>query len=120
MDHPARPGNRHPGARDIEESKALLEWIKEQINDIYARRDQIHPPLHQPGSPESNQHSQLLPMTNCEKIAAMPPVWPMPPLSGKVRSASKTAGLSGKKNTEKKGKNSRPTWKVLAGGPLDE
>ena len=54
------------GARDIEESKALLEWIKEQINDIYARRDQITPRYTSQAGLKVINILKLLPMTNCK------------------------------------------------------
>ncbi len=54
------------GARDIEESKALLEWIKEQINDIYARRDQIIPRYTSQAALKVIEILKLLPMTNCK------------------------------------------------------
>ena len=54
------------GARDIEESKALLEWIKEQINDIYARRDQITPRYTSQAALKVLNILKLLPMTNCK------------------------------------------------------
>ncbi len=54
------------GARDIEESKALLEWIKEQINEIYARRDQITPRFTSQAALKVINILKLLPMTNCK------------------------------------------------------
>jgi ArsR family metal-binding transcriptional regulator len=54
------------GARDIEESKALLEWIKEQINDIYDRRDQITPRYTSQAALKVINILKLLPMTNCK------------------------------------------------------
>jgi ArsR family metal-binding transcriptional regulator len=54
------------GARDIEESKALLEWIKEQINDIYDRRDLIAPRFTSQASLKVIEILKLLPMTNCK------------------------------------------------------
>ena len=32
------------GARDLEESHAILEWIKGQINEIYAKAGSTSPP----------------------------------------------------------------------------
>ena len=49
------------GARDIEESKALLEWIKGQINDIYARRNQIMPRYTSQAASRSSQFSNCCP-----------------------------------------------------------
>jgi ArsR family metal-binding transcriptional regulator len=54
------------GARDIEESKALLEWIKEQISEIYARRDQITPRFTSQAALKVLEILKLLPMTNCK------------------------------------------------------
>jgi ArsR family metal-binding transcriptional regulator len=54
------------GARDIKESQALLEWIKVQINDIYARRDQITPRHTSQAALKVIEILKLLPMTNCK------------------------------------------------------
>ncbi|MBM4287798.1 MAG: Fe-S cluster protein [Deltaproteobacteria bacterium] len=54
------------GARDIEESHALLEWIKSQINDIYARRDQITPRYTSQAALKVINILKLLPLTNCK------------------------------------------------------
>jgi ArsR family metal-binding transcriptional regulator len=54
------------GAGDIEESKALLEWIKGQINDIFARREQIIPRYTSQASLKVIEILKLLPMTNCK------------------------------------------------------
>jgi ArsR family metal-binding transcriptional regulator len=54
------------GARDIEESQALLNWIKGQINDIYARRDQITPRYTSQAGLKVMEILKLLPMTNCK------------------------------------------------------
>ncbi len=54
------------GARDIEESQALLEWIKEQINDIYERRDGIKPRYTGQAGLKVMEILKLLPMTNCK------------------------------------------------------
>jgi ArsR family metal-binding transcriptional regulator len=54
------------GARDIEESKALLEWIKGQINDVYARRDLITPRYTSQAGLKVINILKLLPMTNCK------------------------------------------------------
>jgi ArsR family metal-binding transcriptional regulator len=53
------------GARDIEESKALLEWIIDQINDIYARRGLITPRFTSQAGLKVLEILKLLPMTNC-------------------------------------------------------
>ena len=54
------------GARDKEESQALLEWIKGQINDIYARRDRITPRFTSQAALKVIEILKLLPMTNCK------------------------------------------------------
>jgi ArsR family metal-binding transcriptional regulator len=54
------------GARDIEESKALLEWIKGQINDIYSRRDLITPRFTSQAALKVIEILKLLPLTNCK------------------------------------------------------
>jgi len=54
------------GARDMEESHALLEWIKGQINDIYERRDQITPRYTSQAGLKVMEILKLLPMTNCK------------------------------------------------------
>jgi ArsR family metal-binding transcriptional regulator len=54
------------GARDMEESQALLEWIKGQINDIYGRRDQIEPRYTSQAGLKVIEILKLLPMTNCK------------------------------------------------------
>ena len=53
------------GARDIEESQALLEWIKGQINDIYERREEITPRYTGQAGLKVMEILKLLPMTNC-------------------------------------------------------
>jgi ArsR family metal-binding transcriptional regulator len=53
------------GARDLEESHALLTWIKGQINDIYDRRDQIAPRYTSQAGLKVMEILKLLPMTNC-------------------------------------------------------
>ena len=54
------------GARDIEESKALLEWIKGQINDIWERRNQIEPRYQSQAGLKIIEILKLLPRTNCQ------------------------------------------------------
>lgn len=54
------------GARDIEESHALLEWIKGQINNIYERRDRITPRYTSQAGLKMMEILKLLPMTNCK------------------------------------------------------
>lgn len=54
------------GARDQEESQALLEWIRGQINDIYARRDEIRPRYTSQAGLKIMEILKLLPLTNCK------------------------------------------------------
>jgi ArsR family metal-binding transcriptional regulator len=54
------------GAGDIQESEALLAWIKNQINDIYARRDQITPRYASQAGLKVMEILKLTPMTNCK------------------------------------------------------
>ena len=54
------------GARDLEESHALLNWITGQINDIYNRRDQIEPRYTSQAGLKIMEILKLLPMTNCK------------------------------------------------------
>ena len=62
--HPQKIAIR--GARDMEESHALLEWIKGQINDIYARRETITPRYVSQAGLKIMEILKLLPMTNCK------------------------------------------------------
>ncbi len=54
------------GARDLEESHAILEWIKGQINDIYERRDDISPRYSSQAGLKVMEILKLLPLTNCK------------------------------------------------------
>lgn len=54
------------GARDLDESNALLAWIKGQINDIYARRDSLVPRYTSQAGLKLMEILKLLPMTNCK------------------------------------------------------
>jgi len=54
------------GARDMEESEALLKWIQGQINEIYERRDQIEPRYTSQAGLKVMEILKLLPMTNCK------------------------------------------------------
>ncbi len=54
------------GARDMEESHALLEWIKRQINDIFLRRQEITPRYASQAGLKVMEILKLLPMTNCK------------------------------------------------------
>jgi ArsR family metal-binding transcriptional regulator len=62
--HPRRIAIR--GARDMEESRALLEWIKGQINDIFKRRATITPRHVSQAGLKIMEILKLLPMSNCK------------------------------------------------------
>lgn len=54
------------GARDPEECRALLEWIKGQINEIYDHRDHIIPRYVSQAGLKIMEILKLLPLTNCK------------------------------------------------------
>lgn len=54
------------GARDLEESRALLAWIKGQINEIFERREHITPRYASQAGLKVMEILKLLPMTNCK------------------------------------------------------
>ena len=54
------------GIRDLEEAQALLAWIQAQINDIYARREEITPRFTSQAGLKVMDILRLLPMTNCK------------------------------------------------------
>jgi ArsR family metal-binding transcriptional regulator len=54
------------GARDQEESQALLKWIQGQINEIYERREEITPRYTSQAGLKVMEILKLLPMTNCK------------------------------------------------------
>lgn len=53
------------GCRDMEEARALAEWIKNQVNEIYARRESITPRYTGQAGLKVMEILKLLPMTNC-------------------------------------------------------
>jgi ArsR family metal-binding transcriptional regulator len=53
------------GCRDMEEARALAEWIRGQVNDIYARREQIAPRYTGQAGLKIMEILKNLPMTNC-------------------------------------------------------
>ena len=103
------------GARDIEESQALLEWIKSQINDIYARRDLIAPRFTSQAALKVIEILKLLPMTNCKVCGYATCMAYATALREGEISLNDCPPLWEEKYREK-GKSSRPTWKALAGG----
>ncbi|MFZ5451167.1 MAG: (Fe-S)-binding protein [Thermodesulfobacteriota bacterium] len=54
------------GCRDTEEARALAEWIKNQVNEIYARRDSITPRYTGQAGLKVMEILKLLPLTNCK------------------------------------------------------
>ncbi|MBM4286270.1 MAG: Fe-S cluster protein [Deltaproteobacteria bacterium] len=54
------------GIKDLEEAQALLDWIKGQINDIYARRESITPRYASQAGLKVMEILKLTPMTNCK------------------------------------------------------
>ncbi len=47
----------------------ILEWFKEQINETWAKRDQIEPKFDTPLKPRIFEILKLLPRTNCRECA---------------------------------------------------
>jgi len=54
------------GCRDVDEARALAEWIKGQINDVYARREHLTPRYTGQAGLKVMEILKLLPMTNCK------------------------------------------------------
>jgi ArsR family metal-binding transcriptional regulator len=54
------------GARDTEEVKALVEWIRGQVNEVYERREAITPRYTGQAGLKIMEILKLLPMTNCK------------------------------------------------------
>ena len=54
------------GIRDLAEAHALLTWIQQQLNDIYARRDNLTPRYVTQAGLKVIEILKLLPMTNCK------------------------------------------------------
>jgi len=54
------------GCRDLEEAHALVDWIKGQINDIYARREAITPRYTSQAGLKVMEILKNLPLTNCK------------------------------------------------------
>jgi ArsR family metal-binding transcriptional regulator len=62
--HPQKIALR--GLRDIPEAQALLVWLQGQINEIYARKEQITPRYSSQAGLKVLEILKLLPMTNCK------------------------------------------------------
>jgi len=53
--------------RDEEEANKVLEWLKEQINNIWERRHEIQPKFEAAKKPNIVEILKYLPKTNCKK-----------------------------------------------------
>ena len=53
--------------KDEEEAEKIVNWMKNQINEIWERRDQIKPCFTSPPRPQLIEILKLLPKTNCKK-----------------------------------------------------
>jgi ArsR family metal-binding transcriptional regulator len=62
--HPQKIAIR--GARDMAEAQALLAWIQAQINEVYARREEITPRFTSQAGLKVMDILKLTPMTNCK------------------------------------------------------
>jgi len=51
--------------KDQAEADKILEWLKEQINKTWEKRDQIEPSFDTPAKPRIFDILKLLPKTNC-------------------------------------------------------
>jgi len=49
------------------EADKILEWLREQINEIWEKRDQIEPSFDTPAKPRIFDILNLLPKTNCRE-----------------------------------------------------
>jgi len=50
-----------------EQADRILEWLREQINDVWERRGEIEPSFDAPGTPKLIDILRLLPRTNCRR-----------------------------------------------------
>ena len=53
--------------RDAEEAEKILQWLQREINDAWARRDQITPSFQAAPRPQVIEILRQLPKTNCGK-----------------------------------------------------
>lgn len=53
--------------RDEEEANRVVEWLKREINEAWAKRDEIEPRYEGAPKPKVMEILRLLPMTNCRK-----------------------------------------------------
>ncbi|TKB07039.1 (Fe-S)-binding protein [Desulforhopalus sp. IMCC35007] len=52
---------------DADEAKKVLEWVKNEINDAWEKRQEITPEYEVPQKPELMKILKLLPKTNCRE-----------------------------------------------------
>lgn len=57
--------------RDEEEARHILQWLKEQINDAWEKRDTIVPKYDGKAVPHLLDIYKLLPKTNCRKCGQL-------------------------------------------------
>lgn len=53
--------------KDEQEAKKIVEWLKNEINEAWDRRDRIVPSFHGKPKPKLIEILKLLPKTNCRK-----------------------------------------------------
>ena len=53
--------------KDEEEADKILEWLKEQVNETWKKRDQIEPRIDTLAKPRRLDILKLLPKTNCRE-----------------------------------------------------
>ncbi len=53
--------------KDEEEADKILEWLKNEINEAWDRRDEIEPSYEGMGKPKVFEILKLLPKTNCRE-----------------------------------------------------
>ena len=53
--------------KDEEEADKILSWLKNQINDVWRRREEIEPSYESAQKPQVFQILKLLPKTNCHE-----------------------------------------------------
>ena len=53
--------------RDEAEADKILEWLKQEINETWEKRDEIEPSFETPEKPKVIEILKLLPKTNCKE-----------------------------------------------------
>ena len=53
--------------RDEAEADKILEWLKQEINEAWEKRDEIEPSFETPEKPKVFEILKLLPKTNCKE-----------------------------------------------------